>query len=88
MLDSHAFRCGSASASRHDLSPLPPGAQSPNYEHVKHAQTWIDAYPGAISYACPGLLEKEVEIAFKETVGLNNSTPTGWPEQVCRQAVW
>jgi hypothetical protein len=61
---------------------LPCALQSPNYEHVKHAQAWIDAYPAATSWACPGLIEQEPEIAFEKTIGVNNATPEGWPEQV------
>ncbi|CAM9770573.1 unnamed protein product, partial [Heterosigma akashiwo] len=38
---------------------------SPNYEHVKYAQNWIEAYPDAISYGCPGMKQQEPDIAFQ-----------------------
>jgi hypothetical protein len=28
---------------------------APNYEHVKYARQWLDAYPDAVGYGCPGL---------------------------------
>jgi hypothetical protein len=31
---------------------------SPNYEHVKYAKKWKDAYPEATLYGCPGLKAK------------------------------
>mmetsp|Transcript_29165 Transcript_29165/g.93360 ORF Transcript_29165/g.93360 Transcript_29165/m.93360 type:complete len:232 (-) Transcript_29165:383-1078(-) len=37
---------------------------SPNYEHVKYAQQWIDAYPDAAALVCPGGIEKFPDIAF------------------------
>lgn len=57
--------------------------QSPNFEHLKYAQQWIDAYPGAASYGCPGLTEAHPEIPFTETVGVDDSVPDAWPEEVC-----
>lgn len=56
--------------------------QSPNFEHLKYAQQWIDAYPAATAYGCPGLLEAHPEITFDKTVGVNDSTPEGWPDEV------
>lgn len=32
---------------------------SPNYEHVKYAAQWAQAYPNAELWACPGLMERE-----------------------------
>lgn len=55
--------------------------QSPNFEHVKFAQQWIDAFPDARSYACPGLREQEPDIAFHETIGAGPPPPQ-WPEEV------
>jgi hypothetical protein len=31
---------------------------SPNYEHVKYAKQWKEAYPNATLYGCPGLKAK------------------------------
>ena len=43
---------------------------------------WIEAYPDAASYACPGLKEKEPDIPFKYTIGGEEGTPAGWPDEV------
>lgn len=56
--------------------------QSPNFEHLKYAQQWIDAYPEAASYACPGLIEAHPEIKFTDTVGVDDSAPASWPKEV------
>jgi len=48
----------------------------------RFAQQWIDAFPGATSYACPGLRQLHPEILFKESVGRDNTTPPGWPKEV------
>lgn len=56
--------------------------QSPNYEHLKFAAQWIDAYPDATSYACPGLIELHPEIPYSTSVGVGNSTPSSWPSEV------
>eukprot|EP00892_Ulva_mutabilis_P012366 jgi/Ulvmu1/9501/UM052_0072.1 len=55
---------------------------SPNFEHLKYAQQWIDAYPDATAYGCPWLLEAHPEISFDKTVGEDNSVPEGWPEEI------
>jgi glutaredoxin len=51
---------------------------SPNYEHVKYAQQWIDAYPDAIAYGCPGAKEKFPQISFQAEVGVGNAVPEAW----------
>jgi hypothetical protein len=56
--------------------------QSPNYEHVKFAAQWINAYPDAISYACPGLVDLHPEIPYTTSVGVQNQTPESWPSEV------
>ena len=57
--------------------------QSPNYEHLKYAVQWIDAYPEATSYACPGLMEMHPEIPYTTSVGVDQTTPESWPSEVC-----
>ncbi|KAG8468603.1 hypothetical protein KFE25_013686 [Diacronema lutheri] len=43
---------------------------TPNTEHQKWARDWIEAYPGATSYACPGLRERKPHVGWTRTVGL------------------
>ncbi|KAL7576406.1 hypothetical protein ACA910_018211 [Epithemia clementina (nom. ined.)] len=38
---------------------------SPNYEHLKYASQWHQAFPEAEMWACPGLPERMPEIAWK-----------------------
>mmetsp|Transcript_22568 Transcript_22568/g.29297 ORF Transcript_22568/g.29297 Transcript_22568/m.29297 type:complete len:295 (-) Transcript_22568:233-1117(-) len=58
---------------------------SPNYEHVKYAADWIEAYPEATSYACPGLQELKPDINFDTSVGdQKNSNP--WGDEI--EALW
>lgn len=38
---------------------------SPNYEHVKYAKSWNDAYPDANMWACPGMMEREPDVGWK-----------------------
>lgn len=37
---------------------------SPNYEHVKYAQQWGEAFPNAYMWACPGMMEKEPQVRW------------------------
>lgn len=37
---------------------------SPNYEHVKYAQQWGEAFPDAFMWACPGMMEKEPQVRW------------------------
>lgn len=37
---------------------------TPNNEHQKYAASWIEEYPDAQSYACPGLREKRPEVGW------------------------
>lgn len=39
---------------------------SPNYEHVKWAAQWKDAYPDATLWGCPGMKQKYPEIPWDE----------------------
>jgi hypothetical protein len=41
---------------------------TPNTEHLTWAQEWIEAYPDATSYACPGLREKRPDIGYDRDV--------------------
>ena len=47
-------------ATRREVDALGPVkfVVSPNYEHVKYASQWKEAYPGATLYGCPGLKAK------------------------------
>eukprot|EP00899_Mesostigma_viride_P021460 jgi/Mesvir1/29315/Mv01573-RA.1 len=52
---------------------------SPNYEHLKWAQQWIDAFPNAQAFAPPYLLQKGTKIKFTSTMGEgNNDAPGAW----------
>ncbi|KAK9904745.1 hypothetical protein WJX75_001725 [Coccomyxa subellipsoidea] len=59
---------------------------SPNYEHTKYAQQWIERYPGAWSYACPGLKEKSPEVPYTTELGSGGGDPPEWLGEV--QATW
>ena len=48
---------------------------TPNTEHLTWARDWIQAYPDAPSYACPGLLERKPEIGYDCEV---SSAPAAW----------
>jgi len=49
---------------------------TPNTEHLKWARQWIDAYPEATSYCCPGLREKRPDIGYDLEVG--DACPEAW----------
>lgn len=55
---------------------------SPNYEHLKYAKQWIEAFPDAHAYACPGLRAKKPELAFTDTIGVEGQTPAAWPAEI------
>lgn len=65
---------------RNSLASIGPIAHivSPNYEHVKYAKEWKDAYPDATLYGCPGLIEKEKGIAYDVEIGQDNKAPAAW----------
>lgn len=35
----------------------------------RYAKQWVEAYPSAVSYACPGLAERQPEVGFTREVG-------------------
>eukprot|EP00559_Dactyliosolen_fragilissimus_P002463 CAMPEP_0184866594 /NCGR_PEP_ID=MMETSP0580-20130426/22849_1 /TAXON_ID=1118495 /ORGANISM="Dactyliosolen fragilissimus" /LENGTH=177 /DNA_ID=CAMNT_0027366343 /DNA_START=452 /DNA_END=982 /DNA_ORIENTATION=- len=37
---------------------------SPNYEHVKYAKMWGEAFPHANMWACPGMMERESDVRW------------------------
>eukprot|EP00897_Mesotaenium_endlicherianum_P004780 jgi/Mesen1/432/ME001000S10639 len=51
---------------------------SPNYEHAGFAKQWLDAYPQAIGYACPGLAQKRPETGYHREVGQGDVAPAEW----------
>lgn len=61
---------------------------SPNFEHVKYAPQWIEAYPNAIAYACPGLQEVAPEIPYTASILSSGSStpPDTWPSEI--EACW
>lgn len=54
---------------------------SPNFEHCKYAQDWIEAYPNATSYACPGLKEIRPDISYTSSIGLDDVAPPDWSDE-------
>eukprot|EP01023_Acetabularia_acetabulum_P054893 TRINITY_DN6259_c0_g1_i1.p1 TRINITY_DN6259_c0_g1~~TRINITY_DN6259_c0_g1_i1.p1 ORF type:complete len:258 (+),score=19.31 TRINITY_DN6259_c0_g1_i1:125-898(+) len=53
---------------------------SPNYEHVKFGSQWIEAYPQAKGYACPGLMQRMPRTNFAQEIG--NTSPEEWMGEV------
>ena len=49
---------------------------TPNYEHMKFAKQWIDAYPSATSYVCPGGKDKFPSIPYDQEIA--NQPPPEW----------
>ena len=49
---------------------------SPNYEHLKYAAQWKQAYPDATLYGCPGLKTKKPDIPYDCEV--SNVAPEAW----------
>jgi hypothetical protein len=41
---------------------------TPNTEHQKFAPSWLLAFPDAVGYACPGLLEKKPEAGWARSL--------------------
>lgn len=41
---------------------------APNYEHVKYAGQWKQAYPAADAWACPGLADREPQVTWSGEV--------------------
>ncbi|CAM9695402.1 unnamed protein product, partial [Phaeothamnion confervicola] len=61
---------------------------SPNYEHVKYARQWLEAFPEANGFACPGLRSKMPNIPYTDTVGAPTGQPypEAWPREI--EACW
>mmetsp|Transcript_20638 Transcript_20638/g.29858 ORF Transcript_20638/g.29858 Transcript_20638/m.29858 type:complete len:215 (-) Transcript_20638:144-788(-) len=52
---------------------------SPNYEHVKWARDWVQAFPEGTAWACPGLGDLKPDVGFQGTIGLpGSSLPESW----------
>lgn len=47
---------------------------------------WIERYPGARSYACPGLKQKEPEVPYTTELGGGGGDPPEWLGEV--QSTW
>ena len=46
---------------------------SPNYEHVKFAGMWGEAYPEACMWGCPGMMEREPDVRWTGCVIFGNT---------------
>jgi hypothetical protein len=53
---------------------------SPNYEHVKFANQWHQAFPEAQMWACPGLMERMPQITWTGEIPYGHR-PSGFAEQ-------
>lgn len=51
---------------------------TPNFEHNKFAQQWIDAYPDAKSYVCPGGMKKYPDVDYTQEIGEGDKAPPEW----------
>ena len=58
---------------------------SPNYEHVKFAPAWQQAFPSAQMWACPGLAERLPDIAFAGEIPAGYR-PVSWTAGGARNA--
>jgi hypothetical protein len=58
---------------------------SPNYEHVRYAKQWVEKFPAAISYACPGLRNQKPEVGFTNEIG-EGAPAAQWPAEL--DLVW
>ena len=51
---------------------------SPNFEHVKYAAQWKAAFPDAVLWGCPGMIDKKPLIPFDREVGVGDACPEEW----------
>jgi hypothetical protein len=51
---------------------------SPNYEHVKFAKQWANAFPEASMWGCPGLMERMPDIDWAGEIPYS-CRPPAWP---------
>jgi len=49
---------------------------SPNYEHIKYAKEWQEAYPDALMWACPGLMERDKNVKWTGEIPHSARPPT------------
>jgi hypothetical protein len=56
---------------------------SPNYEHLKYAPQWYQAYPEAFMWGCPGLAERMPEIRWEGEIPAHVSRPDGLSLKNC-----
>eukprot|EP00435_Cladocopium_sp_Y103_P060114 s182_g21.t2 len=55
---------------------------SPNFEHVKWAKQWKEAFPDAILWGTPGMVEKFPEIPFDRELSTSSVCPPEWQDQL------
>lgn len=56
---------------------------SPNYEHLKYAPQWSQAYPDAFMWGCPGLAERMPEIQWAGEIPSHITRPDGMSLENC-----
>lgn len=64
-----------------DLGPVK-HIVSPNFEHVKWAKQWKEAFPDAILWGTPGMVEKFPEIPFDRELSTSSICPPEWQDQL------
>ena len=58
----------------------------PAHMHICGGMQWIERYPGARSYACPGLKQKAPEVPYTLELGGGGGDPPEWLGEI--QATW
>jgi hypothetical protein len=50
---------------------------TPNTEHQKYAREWLQEYPEATGYACPGLRESKPDVGWQRSISSLLDAPSG-----------
>lgn len=64
-------------AALQDLGPVG-HIVAPNFEHVKWAKQWKEAFPNAVLWGSPGMLEKFEDIPFDFELDRSGKAPEAW----------
>lgn len=56
---------------------------SPNYEHLKYASQWAEAFPDAFMWGCPGLEERMPEVQWEGEIPANILRPGSSQPENC-----
>jgi len=61
---------------------------SPNYEHVKYAKMWGEAYADAYMWGCPGLAEREPDVRWSGELPYGCRPPGYGSAAECPEGMW